>query len=245
MEITASRLLELAPNAKQVIVTSIVALQSTILESGIDTPLCLCHFLAQLCHESDGLRTTVEYASGKAYEMRKSLGNVNKGDGVKYKGRGLIQLTGRANYAAFAKSPHSCGKDVVSCPAEVEQFPLALTSALFFWMGHNLNHLANKDDLQAITRVINGGMNGYHSRRTYLNRAKSIWLSHRVLMLGSSGPEVANLQKRLVAHGYSLVVDGIFGRQTDEALRYYQWGSGQVADGVYDTQNPCVLDAAD
>ena len=78
-------------------------LQVTLEAYGIDTRLRIAHFLGQTCHESAGFRTTEEFASGEAYEGRKDLGNIKKGDGRRYKGRGLLQLTGRANYAEHGK----------------------------------------------------------------------------------------------------------------------------------------------
>jgi len=78
------------------------SLVETLERYEINTPLRLAHFLAQTCHESDGYCTTEEYASGAAYEGRRDLGNTEPGDGRRFKGRGLIQLTGRANYTAAA-----------------------------------------------------------------------------------------------------------------------------------------------
>lgn len=136
---------------------------------GIDTPLRWAHYLAQIAHESGELRYTREIASGKAYEGRKDLGNTHKGDGVRYKGRGLIQITGRANYAAYKKY---CGYDVVENPELLEK-PLGATrSSMWYWQTHGLNELADKDDIVKITRRINGGTNGLESRERYLTRAK-------------------------------------------------------------------------
>jgi len=79
-------------------------LQATLEAYEINTRLRIAHFLGQTCHESAGFRTTEEFASGAAYEGRKDLGNVKKGDGRLYKGRGLLQLTGLANYAEYGKA---------------------------------------------------------------------------------------------------------------------------------------------
>lgn len=136
---------------------------------GINTPLRQAHFLAQCAHESAGMRTTVEYASGKEYEGRKDLGNTQPGDGVRYKGRGLIQLTGRTNYAAYGKK---LGVDLVGHPDLAAAFPAAIETAALYWVDHGLNDLADKDATVAITKRINGGVNGLSQRELYLAKAK-------------------------------------------------------------------------
>ncbi|MBS1815429.1 MAG: chitinase [Acidobacteria bacterium] len=139
---------------------------------GIDTPLRQAHFLAQVAHESGELRYTEELASGEQYEGRKDLGNTQKGDGVRFKGRGLIQLTGRANYIAFGKFANA-DFTVGDAMARISTEPmLAVQTAVWFWNQHELNALADTDDLVAITKKINGGTNGLADRRSKLERAK-------------------------------------------------------------------------
>jgi predicted chitinase len=87
-------------------------IQSTLDQYEIDTRLRVAHFLAQIIHEAAGLSTTEEFASGAAYEGRKDLGNVNPGDGRLYKGRGLLQLTGRANYKRLGERSASTWKTI-------------------------------------------------------------------------------------------------------------------------------------
>lgn len=128
----------------------------------INTPLRQAHFLAQVGHECGGLRYMEEIADGKAYEGRRDLGNTSPGDGPRYKGRGLIQLTGRKNYAAFTKW---CGVDVLTDPDAVAQLPLAADAAAFYWQRNNLNRIADADDIEKLTRAINGGLNGIDDRR--------------------------------------------------------------------------------
>ena len=148
------------------------ALLAGMTSGGIDTPLRQAHFLAQVGHESGQLRYTEELASGKAYEGRRDLGNTQPGDGVRFKGRGLIQLTGRANYTAFGKF---MGQDFVSGnnPLKLAQDPtLAVAVAVWFWNTHNLNALADADDVLGCTKAINGGTNGLDDREMLLARAK-------------------------------------------------------------------------
>jgi putative chitinase len=147
-------------------------LELTMRHYGIDTPLRQAHFLAQLGHESGALRYEAELASGEAYEGRLDLGNTEPGDGPRFKGRGLIQLTGRANYAAYGASR---GFDFTQgeAPARIAEDPeLACDVAGWYWHRHGLNALADADDVRAVTRRINGGENGLADRTEYLRRAK-------------------------------------------------------------------------
>lgn len=143
----------------------------------INTPLRISHFVAQVAHESGSLNYVKELASGKAYEGREELGNVIPGDGVKYKGRGLIQLTGRANYESFKKWLGGL-PDIIDNPELLEQPHLAMLVSCWFWEKKGLNELADQDNLSAITKRINGGMNGFSERQKFLTRAKKefIWV---------------------------------------------------------------------
>lgn len=136
----------------------------------INTPVRQQHFLAQLAHESDHFQTTREYASGKAYEGRKDLGNTQRGDGERFRGRGLIQLTGRANYASASRA---LDQPFVDNPDLVEKFPAAATVSGWFWATNGLNELADKDDVTLVTRRVNGGLNGLPSRKVALANAKT------------------------------------------------------------------------
>lgn len=145
-------------------------------EFDINTPLRWSHFLAQIAHESAELRYSEEIASGKAYDTGKlavRLGNTPQadGDGQMYKGRGLIQITGRANYEAYKKY---CGFDVVTKPQLLAQPVGAIRSAMWFWKSKGLNELADRDEFTVITKRINGGINGIEDRRKYLARAKRV-----------------------------------------------------------------------
>jgi len=138
-------------------------------KAGITTRLRIAHFLAQIGHESDHFRTTEEYASGRAYEGRRDLGNVKAGDGRRYKGRGVIQITGRANYERYGKK---LGIDLVNKPELAATPEISVKTAVAYWADHNLNALADKDDVRRITKRINGGYNGLNSRIAMLENAK-------------------------------------------------------------------------
>ncbi len=138
----------------------------------IDTPLRRAHFLAQIGHESGALRYNEERASGAAYENRRDLGNSEDGDGRRFKGRGLIQLTGRANYRDYGKS---IGIDLTDDEnrLKVARDPaLAVDAACWFWQTRKLNRFADDDDVVEVTRRINGGTNGLADRKDYLARAR-------------------------------------------------------------------------
>lgn len=169
--LTKEILKKLAPRAKEEILDGIVEYQHLLEEYDITPGNRVQMFLAQLAHESAGFKTTVEYASGRAYEGRKDLGNTQPGDGVRYKGRGLIQLTGRHNYTLYSKLVEI---DIVNNPELVAEFPLALEVSVLYWSRNKLNALADKGDFERITRRINGGLNGYEDRQRYLRIAKEL-----------------------------------------------------------------------
>ena len=185
------------------------ALNAAMAMHAIDTAPRIAHFLAQLMHESGCLRLTVEnlnysadgllktfpryfatraeaeaYArkpdkiASRVYGGRMGNGAEATGEGYRYRGRGLIQLTGKDNYRAFARW---CNQDVVADPDRVSG-DLAVHSAVFFWQRNELNALADIDDLNAITRRINGGLNGFADRRELLEKAR-----HALRDLGLAG----------------------------------------------------------
>lgn len=137
----------------------------------IDTPKRQAAFLAQLAHESGSLRYVREIATGEAYEGRHDLGNTQPGDGVKFKGRGLIQITGRANYRLLSQA---LSFDFISFPERLEWPGPAAMSSGWFWGLHNLNELADHDDFTRITKIINGGFNGYEDRLHHWERIKKV-----------------------------------------------------------------------
>lgn len=158
-----------APNGKPEIIAGLAAeMPWCIAKASLTSRLRLAHFLGQLAHESDGMRTTVEYASGRAYDWRRDLGNTRPGDGPRFRGRGLIQVTGRANYAAMSKK---LVVDMLTHPELAAQFPFAARTAALFWEMCDINRHADNDDVGGVTRVINGGSNGINDRRVRTRRA--------------------------------------------------------------------------
>lgn len=135
----------------------------------INTPKRQAAFLAQIAHESGSLKYVEEIASGEAYEGRASLGNTQPGDGKKFKGRGLIQITGRTNYKAVGDA---LGYDFITEPEKLELPGAASFSAAWFWDSRKLNALADIDDFEKITRRINGGVNGLADRQNHWERCK-------------------------------------------------------------------------
>ncbi len=146
-------------------------LNKAMVEGGITTPKRKAAFLAQLAHESVGLTAFEEYASGAAYEGRKVLGNIYPGDGVRYKGRGPIQLTGRSNYRAAGRA---LGIDLEGNPKRAADIDVGFRVAVWFWNSRNLNAYADARNFDTITYRINGGYNGKASRDTYYARARSV-----------------------------------------------------------------------
>ena len=149
--------------------TFVTPLNAAMQEFGINTPLREAAFVAQLAHESGGFHYVRELASGEAYEGRADLGNTVPGDGVRFKGRGLIQITGRNNYRDCGDA---LGLDLIGAPELLESPANACRSAAWFWKTRHLNELADKSDFVAITKKINGGTNGLNDRLAYYDRAK-------------------------------------------------------------------------
>ena len=168
---TLDQLIKIMPNARAKAGIFLPALNAAMLEFGINTPARQASFLAQLAHESGQLVYVRELASGAAYEGRKDLGNVQPGDGVRFRGRGLIQVTGRTNYAACGKA---LGLDLLAQPALLEQTVNACRSAGWFWQSRGLNALADAGDQVAVTRKVNGGTNGLAERLAYFKVAQKV-----------------------------------------------------------------------
>lgn len=148
----------------------IVHINESLHTYSINTTFRIAAFLGQIKQESGSFQFTQEIASGKAYEGRKDLGNTEAGDGAKFKGRGLLQITGRANYTACSKALFDDYR-LLAAPALLATPHLACMSAGWFWQSRGLNELADKSDYMNITKKINGGLAAYNLRLQFYNEA--------------------------------------------------------------------------
>jgi predicted chitinase len=152
----------------------------TMIRYEINNKARIKHFIGQVGHECGQGRYMEEIASGAAYEGRKDLGNVAKGDGKKFKGRGLIQLTGRANYAMYQTSalPERLNVNLLENPELVATNPLLCCDAAgWYWRLRGLNAIADGPHNEAetcklITKKVNGGYNGLHDRLALVELAR-------------------------------------------------------------------------
>jgi putative chitinase len=257
-----------APAASQakIIAEAGAVLAATLESYDITSRLRIAHFLGQTCEESAGYRTTEEFASGREYEGRQNLGNTQKGDGPRYKGRGLLQLTGRTNYADYG---NALGVDLVNNPTLAAQPALSLKIACEYWKRHDINADCDRDDAQAVTRKVNGGLiqavqlSGAASGGAAAPVAASggaaapgaasggaatagaaIGQTRPVLARGSQGDAVVQLQNLLRDENFAVAVDGDFGPGTEVAATRFQSENGLTADGIVGPQTWAALDAA-
>ena len=185
IQITQQQLMRAVPDLYQPRLNEFVAsFNQWAIHYGINSNKRIVHYLAQVFHESGQLKYVEEIASGAAYDTGPkavSLGNTPEkdGDGQRYKGRGYIQLTGKANYQKF-KDSDLCLADVVEYPEKVACFPHNQMASMWFWESHKLNELADRDDggkigediVRQITKKVNGGQNGIAQRLFYYRRFK-------------------------------------------------------------------------
>jgi putative chitinase len=178
------------------------ALETAMLEGGITSALEKAHFIAQVGHESSGfmrLSENLNYSAdrlgavfkkyfptvesqrafqynpvmiaNRVYANRIGNGNPDSGDGWKYRGRGFIQLTGKANYNEASKALFGDDR-LVTQPDLATEPMIAARIAVWFWNKRNIRPLAMRDDIEAVTRKINGGTTGLDDRKDWLRRTK-------------------------------------------------------------------------
>lgn len=174
-------------------------LQSVLVNAGIKDPIKLAAWMAQCKVESAGFRALREYASGAEYEGRKDLGNTQTGDGVKFKGRGFIQLTGRDVYRKMTKY-FNVGINFEEQPELVESLEWAAKSVLFFFNVYKPLGFKNKtmtqpyadttafwDDINSVSALVNGGTNGLAQRQKYYAEYKTSFQTNGVVPQGTVG----------------------------------------------------------
>ncbi len=218
------------------------AFSPTLNSYNINTKKRIAHFMGQVTHECAGFRTTEEFASGAAYEGRRDLGNTQTGDGKRYKGRGLIQLTGRANYRKIGEILDLPLEDD---PALAAEPVTSLKIACEYWRTRNINAAADRDDLIKATKLVNGGLNGLDDRRKYLQKAKTALATIDsirvaldeggnaiVLRRGSFGDAVRELQELLIDNDFDITIDSDFGPATELAVTLFQKNNGLIVDGM-------------
>lgn len=186
MTLSLAELLRVMPGAERArAAVALPYLNLAMDESGIDTVARRAAFLAQLAHESGSLRYTREIADGTAYDGRRDLGNTHPQaiaaatlayttPGPYYKGRGYLQVTGYANYAACSQALFGDADTLTHNPDLLGRPDLAARSAGWYWRTHGLNALADAGEFAAITRRINGGLNGQADRLAHYRRAQEV-----------------------------------------------------------------------
>lgn len=212
MTLTEQQLRQMMPRAGSRLDAHLPYIGPAMAEGKIDTPRRIAAFLAQLAHESGEYRWMEEIADGSAYEGREDLGNVRPGDGKRYKGRGPIQITGRANYRACGQA---LGLPLIDHPELLTMPENGTRSAVWFWndKAGGLSPLADVDWFRLITRLINGGYNGLEDRVVYWKRNRQL-LGLPPVDIDTEMGRIMDFQRE---HG--LTPDGMVGPKTLAALR--------------------------
>ena len=170
------------------------------------------------------------------YASRMGNGDTASGDGYKFRGRGVVQLTGRDNYTAFGKSVGMTPEQVIDY---VQTKKGALESACWYWASRKINIACDEGDLVKMTKLVNGGTIGLEDRRKHYEAALAVLggavpapiataaAIPGVLKKGSTGENVKRLQAEL-----GLDDDGVFGPGTESAVKKWQAANGLAADGI-------------
>lgn len=180
MQITVDQVKRIMPKAAETRVREFVESFNKYAEAfGINTPLRVAHYVAQVAHETGQLRWLEELASGAQYDTgakAKALGNTPQkdGDGQKYKGRGYLQTTGRANYLAYQNSGFCVG-NIMKHPELLAKQPGCQKASMYYWWKKKINQEADRDDCRGVTKKINGGYSHYDDRVMFTKLAKSVF----------------------------------------------------------------------
>jgi len=227
------------------IATYVTPLNKVMYKYDISTAIRAAAFIAQIAHESGQFRYKEEIASGAAYEGRRDLGNVRPGDGKRYKGRGLIQLTGRANYRQAGRAMNLPLEEDPELAVRDPYINAAIAG--WYWQSRNINAAADRGDFKKLTRLINGGLNGYEDRCRFWERAKQAFSSG----LEPSSPdeidwenfntrvsqyftvrEVTNGERRRIPHDDQIKANIVtLAKELDKVRE--QWGSAVLVTSWY------------
>lgn len=216
MQVTAKTLAAIAGAPENSNMRSVIAgLRAMGSATGLNAPHRLAHYLGQLAHESGGFRWDREIwgptAAQARYDTRTDLGNTasRDGDGYLYRGRGPIQITGKSNYRQYRDWCRGLGQaspDFVAQPDMVLVDPWEGLAPIWYWDTRSLGRLADGNNLDGITRRINGGSNGIEDRRSRYTRAA-------LVLAGYSPAQVREFQS-----DWHLAADGIAGPTTRATL---------------------------
>jgi putative chitinase len=262
---TRDQLRSFAPVAKAEIISAFVDGIDEINEAGINTPLRLQHFLAQVAVETGGLRLLEENLSYSAERLVQvwpkrfpnkaaaapyarnpeklankvyggRLGNVKAGDGFAYRGSGALQTTGRFNFKAAGYEEN---------PEALRQPATAITAALKFWVQNGCNAFADRDDLTGLRKRINGGSHGLAEAKNYLAKAKKVFIGTPAIALTAdvSKGQIKALQEQLISLGYVSAgkPDGVIGAMTIGAISAFQAENGLEVNGRFDEATKAQL----
>lgn len=225
------------------------AFNDALKKAGCTTVKRAAMFVAQIGHESGGLRWMEEIASGAAYEGRKDLGNTKPGDGKRFKGRGPIQVTGRHNYTKL--SQWACRKGYAqSCdyfvryPAKLASDKYGFWGAVWYWTeARNMNSYADRGDIVGATRAVNGGLNGLDDRKKRYERALKV--GAKLLPGGTSKPAPAKPKPAPKPSGRPTLKRGSQGKAVKDLQafmnRVYPLYSKLVVDGIYGPKTEAVI----
>ncbi len=178
MNLTVEQLRSISPTTRREVIERYLPFINTLLPKyGIDTPFEQASFLSQIIHESGGFRYVREIwgptSTQRRYEGRRDLGNNFPGDGKKFMGRGLMQITGRVNYARMSNDLFKDDR-LLDNPEILEQPEYAVASACIYWKWRNLDRFDDDDDVTKETKLVNGGLNGFEDRKSIFGRAKAV-----------------------------------------------------------------------
>ncbi|RQW28888.1 hypothetical protein EHS17_03280 [Rhodobacteraceae bacterium CH30] len=273
MKMLVDTLTPLLPKAKTEYLQALREGGALLEQHGLNTPLRLAHFLAQMLHETGGLsvlRENMNYSAPRLSHIfgvgrhsaaitpaqatalsghpeaiaervyglgnprkARELGNTEAGDGFRFRGNGLLQTTGRGNHRRMGEA---CGVDFEAHPEWVTVPEHALKPALTEWSEGKLNALADKNDIRAITRAINGGYNGLPERMAWFARLWPLLQESNQAAWQHAEPDNDSswLQQALNDLGANprLIVDGRYGPATTRAVRAFQQAAHIKADGI-------------